>query len=326
MKIKVLALLLTFLIIPFFIGACDGNGAEDPVEMAVLDLSITGEGEVDGLTEGENQVEQGAVVELKAKPAEGWTFSEWLGNVQEADDKETSISMESDEEVEVVFEGNINVDYLAGPSETYHGLYWNYFFEVQNLTDEEVSEVFTLHFNNRKVDELSIDLEAGEIKEIAFYNHSSDLLEDEDLPGTYPIELKRDGQVLFDMDLEINVEDGAYYRFAGPREPPHTEWGEDDDHGEYYMVYHQIANVGDEKEEGGTRLFWLEDEDGEKVDIGLEESLYVLEMEPLELEPGDVYKEALIAWPELWELESGEYTVFIEIKETGEKISSTFTW
>lgn len=325
---KFLVLLLLVLIIPY-ITACESGNGEDPVEMVVLDLSITGEGEVDGLTEGENEVEQGTAVELEAEPAEGWIFSEWIGDVQEADSPETSINMNENKDLEVVFEGNIDVQYTAGPSETYHGLYTNYFFDAHNLTDEEISEVFKLYFNDRKVDEQSITLESGETEEIAFYNHSSDFIEDEDVPGTYPVELKRDGQVVFEINLEIDVkEGGAYYRFAGPREPLYTEWGEDDDYGEYYMVYHQIANIGDEKEAGGRRIFWVEDEVGEKVDMSWdEESQYVVEAEPLELEPGEVFDEGTFAaWPEGWELESGEYTIFIEIEETEEKISSTFTW
>ena len=67
-----------------------------------LTVLIEGEGEVIP-SAGTHTYEKGTVVELKAVPAAGWQFKEWIGDVAATGNTETTVLMDKDKTVKAVF-------------------------------------------------------------------------------------------------------------------------------------------------------------------------------------------------------------------------------
>ena len=78
----------------------DFNGDND---YYTLTMNISGEGLVEPEV-GEYDYEAGAIVNISAEPAEGWSFKEWSGEVQNSTAKETTVNMTGNISVTAVFE------------------------------------------------------------------------------------------------------------------------------------------------------------------------------------------------------------------------------
>lgn len=108
MKIlKLLTFLSVTLAVPVFFAGC---GAAEDVEQrdvyfegaVVLTMEAEGDGTVTPF-EGENYYEENESAILTALPAEGWMFKEWVGDVLEHDEEQTTIFMDEDKTVKAVF-------------------------------------------------------------------------------------------------------------------------------------------------------------------------------------------------------------------------------
>jgi len=101
MKRKLATLLILVLVFSVFTGCTKTRYKSDGVN---LTLEIEGEGNVDGLREGKNFVQRGAVVDLKAVPDDGWEFEKWIGSVVENKNRaETRATLTKDSSIKVVF-------------------------------------------------------------------------------------------------------------------------------------------------------------------------------------------------------------------------------
>lgn len=94
-------MLAVILLVAFLVG-CGGEESEPATTTYTLLLSVEGEGTITP-PEGSHSYEHGAMAELKAAPAEGWQFKEWVGAVAETGIEETTVRMDSDQSVKAVF-------------------------------------------------------------------------------------------------------------------------------------------------------------------------------------------------------------------------------
>ena len=94
--------MITLIMLVAFLVGCGGGEESDPATTYTLLLSVEGEGTITP-PEGSQRYEHGTVVELKAAPAEGWEFKEWVGATAEAGSEETTVQMDSDQSVKAVF-------------------------------------------------------------------------------------------------------------------------------------------------------------------------------------------------------------------------------
>jgi len=83
------------------------NGARETFELTV---SISGEGDVIEPGLGSFTYDEGAIADLKAEPAQGWEFEEWLGAVGDPGEPETTILMDRDRDVTAVFKQDTSDD------------------------------------------------------------------------------------------------------------------------------------------------------------------------------------------------------------------------
>ncbi len=98
----------------------------EKVTLAVAEHTLTmqdpdGDGEVTPDV-GDHVYEHGTVVDLIADPASGWEFDEWIGDVDDPDSAETTITMEQDEEVQAVFSEEPDPDPPPPPPPTEYDL------------------------------------------------------------------------------------------------------------------------------------------------------------------------------------------------------------
>lgn len=107
MKSKKLVLCTLFLAVTFLLFACDWIEevieGEDPFYN--LTLEIVGEGSVSNLNEGENPIEEGATIELKALPDEDYRFAFWEKDIPEKErySQEVTIQVQEDMKITVFF-------------------------------------------------------------------------------------------------------------------------------------------------------------------------------------------------------------------------------
>lgn len=76
---------------------------EEDAVLYTLTVEMEGEGSVEPEV-GSHEFVEGVEVDLVADPGVGWAFVEWVGDVSDNDSPETSIVMDGDKEVKVVFE------------------------------------------------------------------------------------------------------------------------------------------------------------------------------------------------------------------------------
>lgn len=135
-KISVLALII---ILALVLVGCDGE-AEEPIQTVTLDLTIEGSGQVEGLEEGENQVEKGVILDLAAIPDQGHVFDKWETGVERKYERETGILMNEEKEIKAVFEEqyfDLEIDYLVWLRDEEERERFSITFDITNLTDEE---------------------------------------------------------------------------------------------------------------------------------------------------------------------------------------------
>lgn len=92
-------LLLTMVSLLIGISGCERETGEEPV-MHTLQVHIIGEGET-GPALGD--FEEMTSVEIEAKPAQGWRFFRWEGEVTDREEANTSVLMEGDVEITAIF-------------------------------------------------------------------------------------------------------------------------------------------------------------------------------------------------------------------------------
>lgn len=101
--ITIIVLVLSLMII---LGAC-----EETPDLHTLTIETEGEGTTDP-EPGTYEYEYGTTVEnIEAIPGDGHKFVEWKGNVQEPNEPETSVLMESDKTITAVFEEKPPTEY-----------------------------------------------------------------------------------------------------------------------------------------------------------------------------------------------------------------------
>lgn len=98
-RVKFLGLLIFVAGIAMIMAGCDkGEGSADVIREDIYTVS----GQVVDSEGG--GLEEGTVVDLEAIPAKGWELSHWVGDVADTDSAETTIIMDDDKDVTVVFE------------------------------------------------------------------------------------------------------------------------------------------------------------------------------------------------------------------------------
>ena len=121
-KRKLIVLVVMLVVSSFVLTGCFFGSSESDSDFAEndhyqLDLKVRGEGRVKDLSEGKHEFEEGVVVDLEAIPDDGWKFKEWIGSVSETREKETSIVMDQNRKVTVIFEKIKEDDKDNGDSE-----------------------------------------------------------------------------------------------------------------------------------------------------------------------------------------------------------------
>ena len=105
-KIFVISMLL---ILSFNLTGCSDIVDFSPASTDFFELEIEeprGEGEVTPKA-GRHKYREGTTVQLSAVPEDDWIFQEWVGNVAQTENENTSILIEENESVKAVFAENI---------------------------------------------------------------------------------------------------------------------------------------------------------------------------------------------------------------------------
>jgi hypothetical protein len=93
-------LLAVILVVVLITGCGEGDG--NSADTYTLTIAVEGEGTLTPAA-GSHRYDKDAVAELKASPAEGWQFKEWVGAVADTGSEETTIKMNGDQSVKAVF-------------------------------------------------------------------------------------------------------------------------------------------------------------------------------------------------------------------------------
>lgn len=102
-EINIIGILILVVLLTVTLVSCD---MDDETETGSTDYDLTIEIEGEGTTEpepGTHEFSDGEMVDVKAITDEGSEFVKWDGNVQEYEEQETSILIESDETITAVF-------------------------------------------------------------------------------------------------------------------------------------------------------------------------------------------------------------------------------
>lgn len=137
-------------------------------EQYILDLEVEGEGTIIEPGEDEFVYDAGKEVNLKAEADEDWIFINWTGEVENKEDKETKVMMNSDRSITAVFREELNIKEVE-----IHEVR-----EVQQLPDTQ-----SIH--------LEVEIEGAEEGEIMFTRSDDEEAypaEDSFSEGTYEIE------------------------------------------------------------------------------------------------------------------------------------------
>ena len=132
-KRKLIVLVVVLVMISFTVSGCFFGTSSTTRETAQyddrvsLDLTIQGEGRVLSLKEGENLFDKNSTVDLVARAEDGHSFDRWIGDVAEKNEVETSILMDRNKSLTVIFEkdekdkvkGEVNFTYSRVESRTY---------------------------------------------------------------------------------------------------------------------------------------------------------------------------------------------------------------
>jgi len=108
MKRKVYVIIIVFLAFLLFCLGCEDKEEDSSMPLVeetpsyTLTMEIEGQGEVSPAT-GNHIYDGGSIVDIEAVPAEGWEFSEWVGNVAANDDRVTTVTMNREQTVRAVF-------------------------------------------------------------------------------------------------------------------------------------------------------------------------------------------------------------------------------
>ncbi len=108
MKGKVDLIIIVFLVFLLFCSGCEDEEEDSSMPLVEetpsynLMMEIEGQGEVSPTT-GNHNYDDSSIVDIEAVPAEGWEFSEWIGEVSGKYDHQTTVTMNTDQTVRAVF-------------------------------------------------------------------------------------------------------------------------------------------------------------------------------------------------------------------------------
>jgi|GEM_PF-2307197 len=169
---------------------------EEDVEYHELEVNIEGEGSVERELDQE-EYEHGTEVTLTAVPAEGWYFEEWSGD-ETTTEVEITVTMDEDKTITAHFEELDPAEFefsalTVEPEEPELGEEVEISVDVTNVGELEGEYTVEFHVNDALIDEVDVELEAGETETVS----TSYEVEEE---GEYDIEAE-------DMSITFTVEE-----------------------------------------------------------------------------------------------------------------------
>ena len=153
---KTLSLILLAGILMFSLAGCDNWFVPEERE---LTLYSWGQGELNP-PEGTQKVAEGEIIDLEAQAEEGWEFKEWVGNVENPEEPQTSIIMDQDQKVLAKFaDTEDEFDYL-GYNEGTLFVYKFYCF-YEHLEEPEIMGEIKVEVLEEKNDQIKVQVSNG---------------------------------------------------------------------------------------------------------------------------------------------------------------------